>query len=253
MIIASDQEKIILKQSGTILAKVLNQVADAVKSGITTNDLNKLARELIFSYGAKPCFEGYKDNTESTPYPAALCTSVNEEVVHATPSNRVLKNGDIIGLDLGVVFKGFLTDMAMTVGVGKISRQAQKLIRITKNALEIGIAQVKPGNYTGDIGAAIASCVESNGFSVVRQLVGHGVGRAVHEDPRVPNFGKPKTGAILKQGMVIAIEPMVNVGNYKVAQSKDGFGFKTVDNKLSAHFEHTVMVTDKGCEIITKP
>lgn len=252
MIIASDREKIMLKQSGVILAKVLNQVADAVKPGITTNDLNKLASELIFSYGAKPSFLGYKDNVESSSYPAALCTSINEQVVHAIPSNRVLKNSDIIGLDLGVVFKGFFTDMAITVGAGKISSQAQKLIRVTKNALEIGIAEVKQGNYTGDIGAAIASYAESNGFSVVRQLVGHGVGRAVHEDPRVPNFGKPKTGAILKHGMVIAIEPMVNVGNYKVTESKDGFGFKTVDNTLSAHFEHTVVVTDKGCEIITK-
>lgn len=250
--IKSKKEIELIRPGGKILAKILNKVARAVKPGVTTNDLNKLARELIFSFGAVPAFEGYKDNINSISYPAALCTSINEEVVHAIPSNRVLKDGDIISLDLGIIYKGFFTDMAVTVAVGKISNEARKLIRVTKESLDIGITQVKPGNHVGDIGFAIANYIELNDFSIVRQLVGHGVGRAVHEQPQVPNFGKPKTGAILKPGMVIAIEPMVNIGGYEIMGSADGFGFKTVDNSLSAHFEHTVVVTDKGCEVVTK-
>lgn len=251
--IKSKNEIELIRQGGKILAKILNKVAGAVKPGVMTNDLNKLARELIFSYEAVPAFEGYKeDNSNSRPYPAALCTSVNDEIVHRTPSNRILVKGDIIGLDLGIIYKGFFTDMAVTVAVGKISGEAQKLIRVTKESLDIGIVQVKPGNHVGDIGSVIADYVESNGFSVVRQLVGHGVGRTVHEQPQVPNFGKPKTGAILKSGMVIAIEPMVNVGGYEIIGSDDGFGFKTVDKSLSAHFEHTVAVTEVGYEILTQ-
>lgn len=246
----------LIREGGKILTRVLQKVARAAESGLTTNDLNKLARELIFSYGAKPAFEGYKEGykpkeSHGIPYPAALCTSVNDEIVHAIPGKRILQEGDIIGLDLGIVYKGFFTDMAVTVGIGKIDSKAEQLLKITKKSLEIGIRQVAPGNYIGDIGSAIQEYVESHGFSVVRQLVGHGVGRAVHEEPQIPNYGKPKTGGILQPGMVLAIEPMVTIGNYQIKSSSDGFGFKTIDGSLSAHFEHTVAVTKEGYEVIT--
>lgn len=247
---ADEIEKI--KKGGKILATILNQVAGAVKPGVTTNDLNKLARELIFRYGATPAFEGYRADRSSGQYPAALCTSVNDEIVHAIPSNRVLKEGDIIGLDLGIVYEKYFTDMAVTVGVGKISQQATRLIDVTKKSLDLGIKKVKPDHNIGDIGSAIQQYVEANGFSVVRQLVGHGVGRAVHEEPQVPNYGQPRTGEVLKPGMVLAIEPMVNIGNYRIKEGKDGFSFKTTDGNLSAHFEHTVVVMEKGCQIVTK-
>lgn len=249
----SEQEIRLIREGGKILAKVLYKVAKAVKPGITTDDLNKLAKELILSYGAEPAFEGYtQDSLGNKPYPATLCTSVNDEIVHAVPSSRVMGQGDIVGLDLGLVYKGYFTDMAVTVGAGKISAEARVLIKATKRSLDIGISQVKPGNYTGDIGAAVSKYVESRGFSVVKQLVGHGVGRAVHEEPQVPNYGQPKTGALLEPGMVIAIEPMVNVGSDRVRGSSDGFGFKTIDKSLSAHFEHTVAVTKNGCRVMTR-
>lgn len=248
----SSHEIKLIREGGKILARVLQKVARAAEPGLTTNDLNKLTRELIFSYGAKPAFEGYKSEApHGISYPAALCTSVNDEIVHAIPGKRVLQEGDIIGLDLGVVYKGFFTDMAVTVGIGKIGPKAEQLLKITKKSLEIGICQVAPGNYIGDIGSAIQEYVESHGFSVVRQLVGHGVGRAVHEEPQIPNYGKPKTGEMLQPGMVLAIEPMVTVGSYRIKSSNDGFGFRTVDGSLSAHFEHTVVVTKKGCEVVT--
>lgn len=242
----------LIKEGGAILAKVLKEVSGSVKPGITANSLNKLAKELIFSYGAKPSFEGYvSGRAKKDPYPAALCTSINNEVVHAIPSDRVLREGDIISLDLGVLYKGYFTDMAVTVGVGEISEEIEKLIEVTKGALAAGIKKIKPGNYIGDIGSAISNFVEPNGFSVVRQLVGHGVGYAVHEDPQVPNYGKSKTGVVLKPGMVLAVEPMVNIGDYRVEASNDGFGFRTVDGFLSAHFEHTVIVTEKGFDVAT--
>lgn len=253
MIARTEEDIRLIKKSGSILARVLNEVAEKARPGITTKDLNKLARELILSYGATPAFEGYfQENSNTPPYPAALCTSVNDEIVHAVPGHRLLKEGDIIGLDLGVEYKGYFTDMAVTVGVGKIGKQAQQLITATRESLEKGISKVKAGNHIGDIGAAVSSHVKTYGFSVVRQLVGHGVGGAVHEDPQVPNYGRPKTGELLVPGMILAIEPMVNVGDYQVKASKDGFGFKTIDKSLSAHFEHTVMVTKSGCEVITR-
>lgn len=251
--IKSDNEIKLIREGGKILAKVLQKVARAIEPGLTTNDLNKLARELVFSYGAKPAFEDYKsEGQQGNPYPAALCTSVNDEIVHAIPSDRILRKGDIIGLDLGVIYKGFFTDMAMTVGVGKISSDAKQLLAVTKKSLDIGIRHVAPGNYIGDIGSAIQKYVESQGFSVVRQLVGHGVGRAVHEEPQIPNYGKPRTGAILRPGMVLAIEPMVTIGSYQIKISNDGFGFKTTDKSLSAHFEHTVVVTENRCNVATR-
>lgn len=266
--IKTTQEIEIMRQGGKILAMILGEVAKAVKPGITTKELNELATELIFAYGAKPAFLGHND------FPAALCASVNEVIVHSPPSSAKLKEGDIVGLDLGIQYPhkdcsgcfmvsncgkpekkadGLYTDMAITVPVGKISKQTQKLIAVTKRALETGLEQVKPGNYIGDIGFAIHKYVEEeNGFSVIRSLVGHGVGHAVHEPPNIPNFGNRGEGPEMKVGMTLAIEPMVAIGKHELVQSQDGHGYETKDKSITAHFEHTVAVTEKGYEILTK-
>lgn len=244
----------IIRESGRILASVLNEVAEAVRPGVTTAELDKLAVDLILAAGARPSFQGYCGSGEEKPFPTALCASVNEELVHApaTPP-RELKSGDIIGLDLGVEYKGFYTDMAVTVPVGKIDKKAVELIKVTKKSLDKGLGQVKPGNFISDISRAVQKYVESRGFSVIRQLVGHGVGYQVHEDPRIPNFiepGQPKIG--LKEGMVLAIEPMVAIGDWRVKTLSDGWTVVMADRSLAAHFEHTVVVTKDGCEILTK-
>lgn len=218
----------------------------AVKPDVRTEELNALAEKLIKEAKVVASFKWYKG------FPASLCTSVNDEIVHCPPCARCLKQGDIIGLDLGIKHKGYHVDMALTVPVDKISDEAKRLIRICQKALYIGIGQVKPGNHVNDIGAAIQEYVESEGFNVVRDLVGHGVGEKIHEPPQIPNYGKPGAGAVLKEGMCLAIEPMITMGDYKVIQTIDGFGFKTADGSLSAHFEHTVAVTKKGCLILTR-
>lgn len=241
--IYNDQEIEILRQGGKILAKIIEELKKEVKPGVTTKYLNKVAKDLVFSFGAEPSFEGYER------FPAVLCASINEEIVHAVPSNRKLNQGDILSLDLGIRFKGYHTDMAITLPVGK---RITKLIKITKKALEVGIKQAKPDNHLGNIGHTIQKYVEKNGFNVVRELVGHGVGKKVHEDPKIPNFGKPGTGPELVDGMVLAIEPMVTIGDWHIKKTKDGFGYKTRDDSLSAHFEHTIAITKKGPEILTK-
>lgn len=235
-----------MAQGGKILAKVLKKVAKYVRVNITTQELDKLAKELVFRYGGKPSFEGYEG------YPAGLCTSVNEEIVHGIPGKRKLKSGDVIGLDLGVLYKGYYTDAAITVPVGKVSSGVLKLIKVTKKALEKGIGEVRVGNHIGDISAAIGEYVEKEGFNVVRNLVGHGVGKNVHEEPQISNNGKPGTGPELKMGMTLALEPMVNMGGYQTRQKDDGWTFVTQDKSYSAHFEHTVAVTKKGPRILTK-
>jgi len=234
-----------MREGGMILAKVLKKVAKYVRVDITTQELDKLAKELVFKYGGKPSFEGYEG------YPAGLCTSVNEEIVHGLPGKRKLKSGDIIGLDLGVLYKGYYTDAAITLAVGKVSPRVLKLIKVTKKALKKGIGEVRVGNHIGDISAAIGEYAESQGFSVVRNLVGHGVGKLVHEEPQIPNYGKPGTGPELKVGMTLALEPMVNIGGYQTRQKDDGWTFVTQDKSYSAHFEHTVAVTKKGPRILT--
>lgn len=252
IIIKSDKEIKILKQGGKILAVTLHKVAQAVKPGVTTEELNQLAIKLLRAAKAEPSFLNYGEET-GNPYPAALCTSVDDGVVHGIPSSKVvLQEGQIIGLDLGCWYEGLCTDMAITVPVGKVSSDIIKLLDVTKKSLTLAIKQAIVGNSTGDIGYAVQEYVESNGFSVVRQLVGHGVGREVHEDPPVPNYGKKNTGYKLKPGMVIAIEPMVNMGDYYVKNLNDGWSVVTADGSLSAHFEHTVAITDKGPEIITE-
>jgi len=236
----------IMREGGKILAQIMEEIKLKVKPGITTNYLNKVAEDLIFSFEAKPSFKGYQG------FPTALCTSINEEIVHGAPSSRVLKEGDIISLDLGIFYMGFHTDMAVTVGVEEISPEAQYLLRITKKALKRAIKNIREGNTTGAIGNAIQRYVEKQGFDIVRDLCGHGIGRNIHEEPQILNYGKRRAGAKLVENMVICPEPMVVLGRGKIKQAENGFAFETVDGSLSAHFEHTVAVTKQGFEILTK-
>jgi len=254
MITIKTKEEIeILKEGGKILAEVLKKISEFAKPGISTGFLNQKAREMILTRGALPSFEGYKSSFSDRPYPAAMCASLNNVVVHGLPSEEViLKEGDILKLDLGVKYKNLFTDAALTIGIGKMTDEKTKLINTTKHALELAINAVKPGNYIGDIGYVIENYVERKGLSIVKVLVGHGVGFAVHEEPSIPNYGKKGEGPVLKSGMVLAIEPMVVLGSGEVELSKDRFGYETVDGSLSAHFEHTVAVTDSGCLILTK-
>lgn len=242
----SEKEIRVMHEGGKILAKIMEELKKYVKPGITTKYLDKVAEDLILKYGAEPSFKGFNN------YPSALCTSLNEEIVHAVPSDRELKQEDILSLDLGIRFKGYCTDVAITIPVGKVDKKAKKLIEITKKSLEIGIKQCKPGNHLQDIGWAIQKYVEKQGFNVVKELCGHGVGKNVHEEPQILNYGQKGQGIELKQGMVLALEPMVVMGDWHVEKSRDGWGYKTKDNSLSAHFEHTVAIAKKGAIVLTK-
>ena len=237
-----------MAESGKILAEVLAQVAAQVKPGIGTEELNDLAEKLIIAKGGNPAFKGYKAIPDDRAFPTALCTSINSEVVHAPAEpNRILQEGDIIGLDLGVDYKGHFSDMAVTVGVGKINEQAQKLLTVTRECLNKGIAQFKEGNTLADVAKAIQDYVEGNGFAIVRELVGHGVGKKVHEDPRVPNYVTEESSQIeIKKGMTIAIEPMVNIGAWPLEVLDDDWTYATKDKTLSAQFEHTVAIDHQG-------
>jgi methionyl aminopeptidase len=236
----------IMAEGGKILATVLDELKKMVRPGITTLELDKAAETLILQHGAKPAFKGYKR------FPFSLCTSVNEDIVHGLPSSYALKEGDIITLDLGVLHKGYNTDSAITVPVGEISFEAKRLLKVTEKALRLGIKKVREGVTTGDVGNTIQRFIEDQGFGVVRDLYGHGIGKKVHEEPYVPNYGKRETGTVLKEGMVICIEPMVTAGTYEMKRSKDGYGYATRDGLLSAHFEHTVAVTRDGARVLTK-
>lgn len=229
------------------MAGVMERLKAAVRPGITTAELDKLAEELILQSGGKCSFKGYNG------YPACLCASINEEIVHAAPSPRQLKEGDIISLDIGMFYNGFHTDMAITLPVGKVNPEILRFIRITKKSLKIGVNKIRPGNTFGDIGNTIQRYVEGQGFNVVRDLCGHGIGRKLHEDPQILNYGKRKTGPEIKKGMVFCVEPMVTMGDWRVKKIKDGYAYKTADNSLSAHFEHTIAVTEDGCVILTEP
>ena len=241
-----------LREGGKIIASVLREAASRALPGVKTIELDMLAEKIIREAGGRPSFKNYKTPDDKIPYPASLCVSINEEVVHGVPGERVLKDGDIVSLDLGMEYKGFYTDIAVTVSVGEASEQAKKLIETTKEALNLGIMAVKSGAFTGDVGYAIQSFAEKNGFNVVRKLVGHGLGRKTHESPEVPNFGVKGKGEVLKEGEVIAIEPMITAGRHDIYLDKDLWTWKTKDGSLSAHFEHTVIVTKNGTEIITK-
>lgn len=236
----------IIAEGGKILAKIIKELENQVKPGVTTKELDKVAQDLVLRYGAKCSFKGYEN------FPACLCTSLNEEIVHAAPSDRLLKEGDIISLDFGIFYKGFHTDMAVTLPVGKVDPEVLRLIRVTKKALKRGIKKVRPGNTIGDIGNATQRYVESQGFNVVRELCGHGIGREIHEDPQILNYGKRHSGPEIKEGMVFCIEPIVTVGDWKLKKSKDGFGYETADGSLSCHFEHTIAVTKDGYRILTE-
>ncbi|MDP3883148.1 MAG: type I methionyl aminopeptidase [Candidatus Staskawiczbacteria bacterium] len=244
--IKTSEEIEIMREGGKILAKVMKEIEKMVKPGVTTLELDRAAEALILSYGAKPAFKGYER------FPYSLCASVNENIVHGYPSDYVLKEGDIIGLDLGVLYKGYNTDMASTVAVGETSFEAKRLINVTKKALRLGIKKAKLGNTVGDIGNTIQRFAEGQGYGVVRDLCGHGIGKSVHEDPKIPNFGSRKTGEELLEGMVICIEPMLTMGDYNLKKSKDGYGFASKDGSLAAHFEHTIAITKKGARVLTE-
>lgn len=247
MISIKTQEEIeIMSEGGKILAFALKELKAKVKSGITTRELDEFAENYILSCGAKPAFKGY------VGFPNALCTSVNEVIVHGVPSDYVLKEGDIVKLDLGVLHKGFNTDSAITVLVGQSSFEKQRLLKVTQKALRLGIKKVRPGITTGDIGNTIERFATDQNFGVVRELTGHGIGKKVHEEPEVLNYGKRGTGTKLVEGMVICIEPMLTLGDYKIKKANDGFGYSTKDGSVSAHFEHTIAITKNGARILTE-
>ncbi len=235
-----------MKEAGLILSEILSRVAGAVKPGVTTEDLDSLAEKLILQKGCQPVFKGYRG------YRHATCISVNEEVVHGIPGQRSLKEGDIAGIDIGLKLKGFCSDSAITVAVGKISKKAEKLLRTGRSALRAGIKQARAGNHLGDISAAIEKIAEDNGYSVVRDLYGHGIGRDLHEDPLIPNYGFKGEGIELKPGMVLAIEPMLNIGGSRIETLGDGWTVVTADRALSCHFEHSVLIAKGDPEILTK-
>ncbi len=241
----SQEEASIIKENGTILGRAHAEVAKLISTGVRTKDLDKIAEEYIFDNGGKPSFKNYNG------FPSTLCISVNEVVVHGIPSNRELKEGDIISIDCGVFKSGFHADSAYTYMVGEVRHEVRELLRNTKKSLFKGIETVKPGNRIGDLSYAIQSFTEGFGYGVVRELVGHGVGKSLHEAPEVPNFGKRGNGPKMQIGMVIAIEPMINLGKRFVVQENDNWTIRTEDRLPSAHFEHTVMVTKNGSEILT--
>ena len=243
--IKSEKDLQMLKRSGQILATVMRKVQKIVRPGITTLDIDRLAEELILKEKAVAAFKGYKG------FPATACISVNEEIVHGIPAPRVILEGDIVSIDLGVNYQGYFSDMALTLPVGRVDESKKSLIEVTKKALEIGIKQACAGNYLSDISHSIQGFVEESGFSVVRQFVGHGIGTALHEEPEIPNFGLAHLGPLLKSGMVLAIEPMVNIGRWECFIAKNGWTAVTKDGLASAHFEHTVAITDKGPVILT--
>jgi len=243
--IKTSEEITMMAEGGKILSEVLKKVEAMVKPGITTLELDRAAEALILGFGAKPAFKGYEG------FPYSLCTSVNEVIVHGFPSNYKLKEGNIVGIDLGVLYKGYNTDMAVTVPVGEISYEAKRLITVTKKALRIGIKKARAGIKTGDLGNTIQRYIEDQGYGVVRDLCGHGIGKNVHEDPQIPNYGQRHKGTELREGMVICIEPMLTIGSYDLKKAEDGYGFATKDGSLSAHFEHTIAITKDGCKILT--
>ncbi len=243
--IKSESEIELMRQAGKILRDTLNMLGENVKPGVTTKELDKLAHNYILSRGAKPSFLGYGG------FPASICASVNEQVVHGIPSNRKLVEGDIIGIDCGVIYKGWQSDAARTFAVGKISEKHKKLIEITEQCFFEAMKVIREGARLGDIGTSVQKLAESNGFSVVRDLVGHGIGKEMHEDPQVPNYGKAGKGLRLKRNMTLAIEPMINEGTYEVSALDDGWTVVTDDDGYSAHYENTVLVTEDGYEILS--
>ena len=246
ILIKTHEELVIMREAGNILARVFRDIKSSLKIGMTTAEVDRLAESLMKEAGVVPAFKGYRG------YPACACVSVNEEVIHGMPGSRAIKDGDVVGIDIGLIHKGYYSDMAYTVGFGTLSAGKQKLLDVTRQALLRGIAEARPGNRLGDISHAIQKYVESKGFSIVRDFVGHGIGRQLHEDPEIPNYGPAQQGPLLKVGMVLAIEPMVNMGVAQTRVLSDGWTAVTVDGKPSAHFEHTVAIGESGPVILTE-
>lgn len=244
--IKSARDLELMRRSGEILRDCFLELEKLVVPGVETAELDRVAEEFIRSRGAEPAFKGYHG------YPATICASVNEQVVHGIPGDRRLETGDIIGIDMGAVREGFYSDATRSFPVGEIGEEPKRLMRVTKEALDLAIDKARPGNHLSDLSHAVQMHAEQHGYSVVRVLVGHGIGRRLHEEPQIPNFGPPGQGPVLEAGMVLAIEPMVNVGTYEVLTRKDNWTYVTVDGSLSCHFEDTVAVTNDGPDILTR-
>ncbi len=253
VVVKSPDQIKIMREAGRHVAEVLQMLAAEVRPGVNVADLDRLVVREFKRRGVKSPFLHYQPMRDVPPYPASVCVSINDQIVHGIPRNRELCEGDIVSIDLGAIYKGYVGDAAITVPCGRVSPEAEKLIQVTEAALWEGIRQVRPSARLGDIGAAVQRYAESHGMSVVREYVGHGVGREMHEEPQVPNYGEPGTGRQLKAGMVIAIEPMVNLGDWHTRKDPDRWTIWTADGSLSAHFEHTVAVTPDGPEVLTLP
>jgi methionyl aminopeptidase len=245
IIIKSDREIALMRQAGRIVALVLGVLTGRLRSGMKTKELDMIAAREVERLGATPSFKGYRG------FPANLCVSVNDEIVHGIPGERVLGEGDIVSFDFGVLFRGFQGDAAVTVGVGEISPQARDLVETTQGALQAGVAAARSGARLGNVSAAIQNYAESRGYSVVREYTGHGIGREMHEEPQVPNFGVPGSGPVLKKGMTLALEPMLSIGDWYTRLGGDHWTVLTADGSLSAHFEHTIAITDGDAEVLT--
>ena len=248
--IKSERELAHMREAGRVIARTKVKLMEAIRPGVTTAELDRLAEKQIRDMGAIPSFKGYTAGGP-TPFPATICASINEEIVHGIPGNRVLEEGDVVSVDVGATVNGFHGDSAFTVGVGEISEVARRLVETTRESLQEGIAQARAGGRVGDISAAVQQYAESRGYGVVRQYVGHGIGRALHEDPQVPNYGKAGRGPALRSGMTLAIEPMLNLGTWETVQLDDGWTVATADGELSAHFEDTIAITHNGSEVLT--
>ena len=245
IMIKSAREIEIMRQAGRIVATVLAELKSQVKPGVKTRVLDEIAERETEKLGAVPSFKGYHG------YPASVCVSINDEIVHGIPGDRVMNEGDIVSIDFGVIYNNFQGDSAVTVGVGSITPEAEKLLEITEGSLTAGIQAAHAGARLGDISSAIQDYAESRGYGVVREYTGHGIGRNMHEDPQIPNFGIPGQGPLLKKGMTIALEPMINIGDWRTRLEDDNWTVRTSDGSLSAHFEHTIAITDEGSEILT--
>jgi methionyl aminopeptidase len=247
IILKSQDEITIMREAGHILGEVRELLVERLRPGLVEKELDEIARAEFKKRKVVPAFLGYQG------YPATICVSINDEIVHGIPGDREIMDGDVVSLDVGCIHKGFVADSAVTVGVGDVAPEARRLIDVTRESLQRGIAAARAGAHIGAIGAAIQSYVEGEGFSVVREYVGHGVGRQMHEDPQVPNYGSPDTGPVLKEGMVIAIEPMVNMGDWRTKKDPDDWTVRTLDGSLSAHFEHTLAIRNGEAEVLTIP
>lgn len=247
IILKSRDEISIMRESGRILAETLQLLVDRLRPGLVEKELDEIVRKQFKKRGVTPTFLGYHG------YPATVCVSINDEIVHGIPGEREVMDGDVVSIDLGCTYKGFVADSALTVGVGNVTLEAQRLIDVTRESLRLGIGAARAGSRIGEIGATIQGYVEGAGLSVVREYVGHGVGRQMHEDPQVPNYGSPESGPVLRPGMVIAIEPMVNMGDWRTKRDPDNWTVRTIDGSLSAHFEHTLAITEGEAEVLTLP